>query len=364
MMAAFTDGIGGDLLDGLSFSFQTTANYDTNPYQGVGSAGGKSGGDFYVSIGGSASYQSKARAWTVGASYSGGYNQFFEFSELGGYYQDASGFLRYQGGPLTATLSLGVDFGSGSNRDYASVVDELSVNVGLSTSYRISPKASVDADFSQSVRTVSGSGNSGTDSFNAGLAAMWRYSGRTRIGPGVRYTRQGGDNQAGRESIGPTVNVNYRLTGKVSLNSRVGWEFVDYEDGGSTDPLLSASLGVNYQASSLWGLNLSYLRDARAETSGFGGYTETNSLRVGYHRRIRRAVWNLGASYQTDSPSESGSGTTGRGERDYLNFDTSLSMPFWGRNTANIYADYRDQSGSGSDSWDALRFGVGLSRSF
>jgi hypothetical protein len=318
-----------------------------------------------MTLGGTVNYLSRASTWTYGARYTGGYSQYFNQSDLSGYNQSAGASLNYDGGPLTASFNVGIDFGSGANRYYESVVDEISYNYGLNARYRISRKTSLTGDLSQRITSASGSGNSDTESLDLGTSALWKYSPLTEFGPGIRFTSRSGDSSQDRTSIGPTVTVNYQLSKKVSLNSRVGMDFARYEDGENPDPSLYTSIAFNYRASSLWSMNLSLLRDTQASYSSAGEFEEFLALRLGYNRRIRRANWSLGMGWETRSTDDPGGATSSQADRDYLTLDTALSMPVFADTcSASIFMRYSDQSGASNQSWDSLQTGFSISRSF
>jgi hypothetical protein len=358
-------GLFDDIRDGLGLSASLSGTYDTNPSRGYGQANNAGEGDFFLSLGGTVSYLSRASTWTYGATYTGGYSQYFSQSELSGYYQNAGASLNYNGGPLTASLNVGINFGSGANRYYESVVDEISYNYGLNARYRVSRKTSLTGDLSQRFTSASGNGNSDTESLDLGASALWRYSPLLEFGPGIRYTSRSGDSSQERTSIGPTLTANYELTRKVSLNSRIGVDFAEFEDGESADPTLFTSIGLNYRASKLWSMNLSLLRDSEASYTAGGEFEEIMALRLGYNRKIRRAVWSLGMGWETRSTENSSAATNTRPDRDYLTLDTSLGMPVF-RDTCNasVFMRYSDQSGDANQSWDSLQTGFSISRSF
>jgi hypothetical protein len=199
-----------------------------------------------------------------------------------------------------------------------------------------------------------------------GLAALWKYSKLTEFGPGIRYTLLSGGGRDDRTGIGPELLVNYKLAKKVSLNSRVGVEFSQYEDGGSADPSLTGSIGLNYTASKLWSMNLALYRGAQADASSADVFTEVSSVRLGYVRKIRRATLNLGLAYEIDSYQTSGSATSSAYEdRNYFNIDGSLGMPVFSNSCfASVFLQYNDQSGSTTDTWDAVQSGFSISRRF
>lgn len=345
-------------------SLSLTGIYDSNPSRGFAGAGNDSGSDFYLMLGGGISYQSRASTWTYGANYSGGYRFFFDQTDLNGYSQSAGASLNYTGGPLTAGLRVGMDVGSGANRNFQSVTDTINFRYTLNARYQISNKTSLNGDFSQSYSTASGQGNRDTGSFDAGLAGLWKYSALTEFGPGIRYTRRTQGSGPVRTSIGPTFTVNYQLSGKVSLNSRIGMDFVHLEGDGAQDLSYSTAVGVNYRASELWGMNLSLLRDNRASYTAGSQFEEVTALRLGYNRKIRRASLGLGISWESTSIENNASGTANAADRESFAIDTSIAMPIFRDTTlASVFCTYRDESG-GNRQWDSFQIGFGLSRSF
>lgn len=357
---------GDKVLDGLSLSTTLSGTYDTNPSQGYSTPSSSGEGDFFMTLGAGLNYRTKASRLTFGVNYNGSYSEYFKQSNLSGYNQSAGLSADYENGALSAIFNVGFNFGSGANRYYAAVVDELQTSYGVSVRYRVSPKTSLTGNASWSSTSASGAGDSDTSSFILGTSALWRYSPLTEFGPGIRYTSQSGGGNQDRSSIGPTVSVNYQLSKKISLNSVVGLDFAKYDNGGSADPTVSASASLNYRASKLWGMSLSLNRDVEADPSGIGGFDETTSLRVGYNRKILRATLNLGASYETVASNSSGSTTVARPDRDYLSLDSSLGMQVFGNTcNASIFMRYIDQSGgSKGDSFDSTQLGFQISRNF
>lgn len=362
----YSDLLGDSLRDGLALAATLTGSYDTNPSQGYGPAADSGQGDFMVSLGGSANYRSTASTWTFGASYSGAYNQYFNQSELSGYNQNAGASANYNGGPLSATLSLGIDFGSGANRYYASVVDQIGLSYGLNARYTLSPKTFLTGNLSQRLTSASGEGNSDTSSFDLGASALWKYSRLTEFGPGIRYTNESGASGGDRTSIGPTLTVNYQLSRKVSLNSVVGSDFPKYEDGGSADPSLYTSIALNYRASDLWGMNFAVLRDTQPSYTNGSQFQEVTTLRLGFNRRLRAATWNLGFNWEnrtTDNPDPLRNPDTPN--QTYLSYDTSIGMPVFASTcNASWFLRYSDQNGGSEQDWDSLQTGFSISRSF
>jgi hypothetical protein len=367
--AALLGGAGGSLLDGLvvGTTFSSTYNSNVSGSQYLADDGAAKD-DFILGLGGSLAYLSKASGLTFGGNYRGNYNQYFNHSDYSGYSQGGGVVASYEGGRFTLSANAGLDLDRGNNSNYSSsFVEQTSIRTGVTARYKVSPKTSLLGNYSQSFTTASENRYSDTSSYDLGLSAMWRYSALTEFGPGLRYTYRSGSSQTGRTSLGPTLSVNYKLSAKVALNSRVGMDFASYDNGGSADPTFSTSLGLNYQASTLWGMNLTLYRDTQADTSLVGGFTQLTSLQVGYHRKVRRAVWSLSAGYQTNSYERPGSVLSGeRPGQDHFTINTSLGMPVFADTcSASVFVGYQDQSsGSAGNSWDSIQAGFSLSRSF
>jgi hypothetical protein len=312
-------------------------------------------------------YLSKSSEWTFGGGYRGGYNEYLSQSKYSGYNQGAGVLANYEGGKVSASLTAGVSLDRGTNQNYASAfITQTNYTTNLTSSYQLSPKTSLQGNFSQSLTTADDVSYSDTQSIAVGASALWKYSPLTEFGPGLRYTFITGSSQTDRTSIGPTVTVNYKLSSKVALNSRVGVDFASYQDGGTADPTMSAAIGLNYEASKLWGMNCSLFRDTQADPSLAGAFTEVTAVRVGYHRKIRRAILNLGVGYNSNvSQRPSNESADPTDDRNFLNIDGSLGMAVLSNTSyASLFFRYGDQSGSPTETWESFQVGFGINRSF
>jgi hypothetical protein len=355
------------LFEGFSIAASFSGTYNSNATSSPGEPFAPIQDDFILGLGGSISYLSTAAEWTFGGSYSGTYNQYLELSDFSGYDQTLSLLGNYDGGRLSASVNGSIGYTQGNNRYYSSeFVQQTSYYLGANLRYRLSTKTSLQGTISQSFSTTSENSFNDTESFSLGLAGLWRYSKLTEFGPGVRYSFLSGGNRDSRTSIGPELLVNYKLATKVALNSRVGVEFSEYENGGSADPSLNGSIGLTYNASRLWSMNLALYRGAQADASSADVFTDVSSVRVGWVRKIRRASLNLGVSYEINAFQTSGtSTTTTREDRDYFSVDGSVGMPVFANSSfASVFLRFSDQSGSAADTWDAVQSGLSISRKF
>jgi hypothetical protein len=360
-------GLGSDLLDGLSLNTTLSGSYNSNMSGNQGVVNGEAKDDYIFGLGGDVSYLSRTSALTFGGNYRGNYNQYLNHPDYTGYSQGGGVVVNYKGGRFTIAANAGMDIQRGNNSNYSSsFVEQTSIRSGVTVNYQLSPKTSLRGNFNQNFTTATGGGYSDTSFYDFGLSAMWKYSALTEFGPGIRYAyRTGGSSQSGRTSIGPTLNVNYKLSSKVALNSRVGMDFSSYDSGATADPTFSASIGLNYRASDLWGMNLSLYRDTQADTSLAGGFTQLSSLQIGYYRKLRQATWNLSAGYQLNSYERPGLSAQ-IPEQSNFTLNTSLSMPVFSNTcSASVFVGYRAQdSGTTARSWDSVQTGFSISRKF
>jgi hypothetical protein len=240
-------------------------------------------------------------------------------------------------------------------------VENKSFNGALRASYSLSPKTSLDASLGHSISVPDG-GFTTTGSTNFSISALWKATPLITVGPGVGWGWQGGDTQATRKTVGPLLRLSYKLSQKVALDGNFGVDFAEFGDTGRSDTSFSNSLGLNYRASSLWGMNLSFSQGTQADGASAGNFSETTAWRIGINRKIRRATLGLGLSYETNV-SVTPTGAGGAGGRDFLSFDSSLSMPvFWQRAQASTFISWSQESGSRE--WDGFRLGISLSAAF
>ena len=352
------------LTDGLGMSCFGRGGYNTNPSGGFGLGTGESGGDFYLTLGAALGYRRQASDIEWSLNYNGSYSHFFSLSELSDYSQSGKVSLTYRGGPLTLALSLGASYGSGANQYYQDIVDELRLRARVSASYQWSARTRFNASLVY-LGTTASSNYSDTTSLTLGGEAMWIYSPLLSFGPGLRMTDRGGSRQAGRTSIGPTLNIRYQLSRMVASRIRVGLDFAQYDTGQTADPTLSASIGFTYRPSTLWSMDLALSRDVEADPVQFGGYSERTNVRLGYERRIGDFSWSLGASYGRDVSTSAGGSL--RPDRDSFSIDTSLGRKIFGGSTdASVFLRHYDETSTsgGVTSRDSTSWGVSLSREF
>lgn len=354
-----------DLLDGWTFGAATSVYYDSNVRRGGGGAYGEEEDDIVFTLTPTVGYRTVGGDWFVAASGSLGWMHYLDTAPSDGYNIGATCQAGYAGPKLKASVTLNYSYNEGYNRYYGNAfISQHNLSLGMSAAYRLSAKTSFTAALRAHGLLPSGTQTNQTEGYGLDAGMRWRATPLIHLDAGIGFTQQSGDYQADRRTIGPYLGATYQLGEKVDLTGRVGLDLVEFDGAGaSSDLFVPVSVALNYRASALWGADLALVRDVSAE-GAVAGYRETFSVRAGYHRRLGRARWNLGASWQFDSYGGSGGGM--RGERDYVVYDTSLSMPVLrGGATGSVFARYSEENGGGyGRSWDGYQLGVSLGASF
>jgi outer membrane usher protein FimD/PapC len=97
-------------------------------------------------------------------------------------------------------------------------------------------------------------------------------------------------------------------------------------------------------------MSLSLFRGFQAKPTKSGGFDELTSISLGYNRNIRKFTLGLGASYSYNDAKTEGSRATDRPDAEYVNLNSSLSMPlFAGRASGSIFVSYSGQIGGETD---------------
>lgn len=358
----------GAFRQGLTLTADFFTAYNSNVTQASGDVGSPVNDDLIFSIGGTVSYLTQSRDWNFGAKYTGFYDIYADNTDFNGINQSAEILANYDGGKLSASFFTGISQERGANRFLGSdnFVEQTSISVGASSAYQLGAKTSVQADLIYRFTTSDGGDFEDTNFIGGGLSALWKFSPITEIGPGIRYTFESNSGNA-RTAFGPTLNVNYRLSSKLSLSSRVGLDFIDFSNDGSSDPSTSALVAVKWDASRLWGMDLTLYRDTEADPSLAGAFNEVTAIRVGYTRRISRATASLGIGYEMAQTAGNDSGGAGvsRPDRDFLTLDAAVGMKLFRDTTeARVFVRYSDQSGGAGESFDSTLVGFSLSRTF
>jgi len=354
---------------GFSASGTLSTSYDSNVTQGDGSDNAAREGGFIISPGANLIYATEGRHWILGANYNFSYDEYLEQENYSGLNQKFAAFVGYRGGRFILNYSTGFDASRGINRFYSaggqqSVIETLNYQNTLVGRYTVSPKTSLVGTLILQNSDVQTAGYSDTFGFDANLAALWSMSALTDIGPGIRYTLRSGDNQQDRTGIGPTLNLNYQLSTKVAVRSRVGVQFVETDT--TSDTAATWSVAMKYQASKLWSADLSLFRDSQAAPSHPNTFNDVTNVRLGYQRKVRRLTLNAGISYELNRREKTEEDIP-TDDYDYLTLDSSLLIPILGNDDTDLIFSvrYRDLSAEGDRvSWNGIQSGIGIAKRF
>ena len=351
----------------LDFELGLLTRYDSNVTLGASEGRFDEESDFLIQPSLKSSFQlgSGSGEWRVGLK---GEVTRMDFNELdrfnatnysfglNGGYQSSRAKLLFD----TAYASTG-----GVNRFVGNFFEQTSVSSRLTGDYTISPKTSFELSLRQSSVGSETQGFADTSSTTFRVAALWQATPLIRLGPGFRYglrTAEIGASIQDQELTvaGPAFRLDYKLSTKVNLTSNIGLGFADTPSG--DDELLNFRVGLNYRASSLWGLNLRMIRDTQASLFAGGGFDQVSSYRFGYTRKIRSARLNLGVSYEDRGPQGSTQVVVGFRDSGYLNYTASLGLPVFGDEVdLSLDLAWRDFDTADSlQSWNGFQSGLSM----
>ena len=275
----------------------------------------------------------------------------------------------YQSTRTKLLFNAGYASTGGVNRFVGTFFEQTSISSNLTGDYTISPKTSFELSLRQNSFGSETQGFADTSSTTFRVAALWQATPLIRLGPGFRYglraAEVGGPIQDAELTVaGPALRLDYKLSTKVNLISNIGLGFADTPSG--DDELLNFRVGLNYRASSLWGLNLSMIRDTQATLFAGGGFDQVSSYRFGYTRKIRNARLNLGVSYEDRAPQGVTQVVAGFRDSSFLNYTASLGLPIFGDAVdLSLNLAWRDfDTADTLQSWNGLQSGLSLAWSF
>lgn len=355
---------GNEVLRAFDLSLASTLLYDSNVNQ-ANDRTLAAEGDWIFSVAPSLAWGRKARDFELKADVKLNYDHYLQLDDYSSLDYQSGAELIYHGGPLTLEGGIRQSHVEGVDRYGGGLTELDSLVLAFSGDYRLSPKTSLLAEFtadrSESELQTGPQTERETSKDVLLLAALWKATPLLELGPGLRAMTASSDGEGDRDAIGPVLKADYRLSGKVKLKSRIGLDFVDYEEGASEE-FVNAALGLDYQFDPLWNFTLSASRDAEPETSSGGGFRESTALRFGVKRKISTATLGLGIGYES-SEFSNGTGAAARPGIDYLDFDTSLVVPFYGdRGRGRLFFRYQDSSSNDlSRDWDGFQSGVSFS---
>jgi hypothetical protein len=355
----------GELARRFSYGISANTVYDSNFFQ----APFNEEDEVTFTLSPFLAFQTQGSRVKVGARVALNYNAYLENSDNNGLGYNFSADASYQGGPLSANASISTSLDQGVNRYYGSnFVETSTISTSLGASYRLTGKTSLDGRFGYSWTEPDQGGLGQSDTTSIDLSAMWQATPLLRVGPGIGWTLNTGENQVDRQTLGPILRAQYQLGNRIAIDGTFGLDFVDYSGPGGSDTTFSGSLGVSWNPSPLWGMNFTFFQGTSADGSTAGGLTgafrETTSFTLDYNRRIRRASLNLGLTYSIDD-STSPVGLVAPGSTDYFSFDATLSMPvFANRANASVFYSWSQESGNALRDWSGHQIGCSISASF
>jgi hypothetical protein len=280
---------------------------------------------------------------------------------MGGLNYSLATGIGYDGGKWQVGVDLGSALTNGGNRYLGDYSELLEYRSAFNASYQISPKTRLDGSLSYRLADPQSGNGLRTEALETIFTGLWKYSRLLELGPGIRYRWDSSEGTDDRVTVGPLLRTRYRLTGKTALDSDLGINFFDTEDGGS-DTAPFARLGVHYEMTRVWTFDFSLGNDSVADEAG--GYRDTFRVRAGVSRPIRRANWRFGLGYEKLNRDNV---VLDVGDTKSFSVDTALMMKVFGEKAdAELFVLWREQQedGGGSGDWSGTQVGLSLGAKF
>ena len=361
------DDFAGEILRKLTVGLSSSLFYNSNVAAGLGNtanAANPVGGDVVSMLSSNVGWSLVTSSWSVALNANGTYGKNFNESAFDQQSYGVGGTAAYRGGRFNASLNLNHTVNEGPNFLFGGVLRNLGYSIGLSGSYVLSPKTDLVSSLAFSWNQPDGDFGSIANRL-VNVSAMWRYSSLLRCGPGLSFGNASGDLQPTRTTVGPTLSADYKLSSKVSLNGRVGLDFVNF-GGVRSDPAFSTMINGAYQFNTRRGMSLSLSRGVLADGFLVDSFNEMTALNVSLNQKVGRSLTAaVGFGYQqSDFLTSSDAGP--RPGLDMYTGNVSLALPLLGNQaSAMVFIRYMDMvSADVLQNWDSLQTGVSINFNF
>ena len=334
--------------------------YDSNVRRSGTVPDGSDKSDWIMSVAPGVLYGWKAGHWTGDVAARVGYDYYVNNDGMGGLNYSLATGVGYDGGKWQVGMDLGSALTNGGNRYLGDYSEQLEYRSAFNASYQISSKTRLDGSISYRLADPQSGNGLRTEALETIFTGLWKYSRLLELGPGIRYRWDSNDATDDRVTVAPLLRARYRLTGKTALDSDLGINFFDSDEGSDSAPF--ARLGVHYEMTRIWTFDFSLGNDSVADEAG--GYRDTFRVRAGVSRPIRRASWRFGLGYEKLNRDNA---VLDVGDTKSLSVDTALMMKVFGEKAdAELFVLWREQQedGGGSGDWSGTQVGLSLGAKF
>ena len=133
-------------------------------------------------------------------------------------------------------------------------VESGTLTIGVSGSYQVSGKTSLNASVAAAMTDYETAGFSSTDSYTGQVTAYWEATPLFRIGPSLRFSTTESATSGDRDAWALLVRAGYTLTDKVSLSASAGVEFEEHSRvaAGGDETRFTGDFSGGYRLDDLW----------------------------------------------------------------------------------------------------------------
>jgi len=264
----------------LDLTLRLSTLYDSNVTQASGVPGNLVESDFLLQPELKLAYLVGGGSFQLGATADFEYRKFSERDDFSTFNYFLKAYGGYRSEKAVASFSSSYRVDGGVNRQTGLFLEQNIFSNRLQARYLFSGKTSLFSALAHSLNNVTTMNFADTESLSLELSALWQASPLISFGPGVSYgTRSGGTpsglNDAELTLLGPSLRMNYQLTEKVKLRSKVGLNFAQ-SSLAQDEQLFNWALAFNYRASSFWGVDLAMIGDSQGTLDPQGDSRKSN----------------------------------------------------------------------------------------
>jgi hypothetical protein len=358
---SFAESFGLALKGGFQFGVSANATYNSNLF--LAERGEES--DVLLNLGPWIAYTTDPEGgatFAIDARYAPGYRKFFDHSQLDGLNHDFAASFRVLLPRTTIRTFFGYQKVATSDRLAGSFVEGTILRYGVSGSYQLAPRTSINARISAGSTSFDSGARNGSDIMSASIGAMWDATERWSLGPSLRYSVTESGNTGSREAWAFLGRARYRMNERLNLAASLGIEFVnDSRGGGSSDPRLTGGLTASYLIDERWSWSGSIRYASIPAPSSTNFVADDLTFTTAIHRQLLRGSISAGATYSLTEYDAVGPVVATRDEERNWSVFVGYARPlFSDRVSFNTIARYTSNDGRRDWTQFTLSCGVGV----
>lgn len=272
--------------------------------------------------------------------------------------------IRMEGSKTVLTAYSRLSEISGTDRLTGQFVNGSLLNSGMTGSYQIAPRTSLNGSFTAAMSDYGSSSLVGADVYTAQFGGYWSATERFSYGPAIRYAVAKSDNTGTRDAWALYMQAQYKVGERIQIFGSLGFEYAKSSRDGENSTLgLTGNLNAYYVINALWGWK-NTIQYVTVPSPTDTNYVVNNLLvSTGLDRNLVRAT--VSAGLDMNFSSYEGVGTVSTQLENETNLSTYLSYRrkfFLER--LDFESKIRYSVNSGQVDWNQFQISAGLDVQF